>query len=138
MQEAVIGNIDKEQAFIPLINQVARDITIWADGKGFWNIPSQLKDMCDDIPRVREFVNGLRKSQKLMLIVSELSELLEHLRKPGESSIAPITNETEELADAVIRILDYCGRYQLPIGEAICAKMAVNEKRPYQHGGKAF
>jgi hypothetical protein len=47
------------------------------------------------------------------------------------------TNEEEEVADQIIRLLDYAGEYKLRIGECIRAKMMKNEGRPYQHG-KAF
>jgi NTP pyrophosphatase (non-canonical NTP hydrolase) len=41
-----------------------------------------------------------------------------------------------ELADAVIRILDYCEYAGIDLGVAIRQKMAYNELRPYRHGGK--
>lgn len=39
-----------------------------------------------------------------------------------------------ELADAVIRVLDVCGRYDIDIGGAIFKKMAYNKGRPIKHG----
>lgn len=41
-----------------------------------------------------------------------------------------------ELADAVIRILDYAAAVGIDIDEVIMAKHAYNKDRPYQHGGK--
>lgn len=41
-----------------------------------------------------------------------------------------------ELADVIIRILDYCGKEGIDIGEAIAIKHAYNLTRPYKHGGK--
>ena len=41
-----------------------------------------------------------------------------------------------ELADCIIRILDYCGKEDIDIDEIIAVKMAYNKTRPYKHGGK--
>jgi NTP pyrophosphatase (non-canonical NTP hydrolase) len=41
-----------------------------------------------------------------------------------------------ELADCIIRILDYCGHEGIDIEEAIRIKHEYNKTRPYKHGGK--
>lgn len=41
-----------------------------------------------------------------------------------------------ELADCIIRILDYCGHAGIDIEEAIINKHEFNKSRPYRHGGK--
>lgn len=43
-----------------------------------------------------------------------------------------------ELADCVIRILDYCGKEGIDIEAVLEAKHAYNKTRPYRHGGKAL
>jgi NTP pyrophosphatase (non-canonical NTP hydrolase) len=78
------------------------------------------------------------KAEKIALMHSELSECLEGVRKPGPDKHCPeFTQETVELADAVIRILDYVYHYGLRLEEALVAKATYNESRPYKHG-KAF
>lgn len=106
------------------------------------------------------------KGQTLMLIVSELSEALEALRKNHharlldfKSSIlvdesAPDSQEQidaymkyftayikdsfeDELADALIRILDLCGGLNIDIDKHVYLKRAYNFHRPFKHG-KAF
>jgi NTP pyrophosphatase (non-canonical NTP hydrolase) len=41
-----------------------------------------------------------------------------------------------ELADCIIRILDYCGHKGIDIENAIWIKHEYNKTRPYRHGGK--
>jgi NTP pyrophosphatase (non-canonical NTP hydrolase) len=43
-----------------------------------------------------------------------------------------------ELADCIIRILDYCGKEGIDIEEAISIKHEYNKTRPYKHGGKVI
>lgn len=41
-----------------------------------------------------------------------------------------------ELADCIIRILDYCGRENIDIERIVKIKHEFNKSRPYKHGGK--
>lgn len=41
-----------------------------------------------------------------------------------------------ELADVIIRVLDYCGYAGIDIDAAISQKHEYNKTRPYRHGGK--
>ncbi len=100
----------------------------------------------------------------LMLCVSELSEALEADRKSKHANLKQFTEwqrsvypESEkeredkfkadfeyfikdtfedELADAIIRILDLCGYLGINIEEHIRLKMKYNEMREYKHGKK--
>lgn len=105
------------------INEVAKQIHENAVDHGWW-------DEERGFPEV------------LALIHSEVSEALEEYRNGhlptevytgnnGKPEGIPI-----ELADVIIRVLDYCGYAGIDIDAAISQKHEYNRTRPYRHGGK--
>ena len=77
--------------------------------------------------------------EQIALMHAELSEGLEAIRKDLMSDhIAGFTGLEEELADVVIRVMQYSHGKKLRLADAILAKMAFNETRPMKHGGKKF
>lgn len=68
---------------------------------------------------------------RLMLIVSEVSEALEELRKNEE-----VENFGEELADIVIRTCDLAGGVGIDLEKEIIKKIEKNKARGYKHGKK--
>lgn len=82
-------------------------------------------------------VKRMRKSERIALIHSEVSELLEGVRKPGPSDHCPeLSLEEEELADVVYRCFDYAGREGIDLCRALRLKFDFNASRPYKHGKK--
>ena len=77
--------------------------------------------------------------ERMALIHAEISEALEALRdgNPSSNKIMDYSSLEEELADAVIRIMDYCFGKDLDIAGAILAKIEYNRSREYMHG-KSF
>lgn len=92
-----------------------------AASAGWWH------DLQDGEPIInRPHVVG----EKLMLIVSEVSEAMEGHRKGLMDDKLPHRRMIEvELADALIRIADLAGALGLDLGGAIAEKLEYNSKR---------
>lgn len=90
--------------------------------------------------------NPLAFSNALMLIVSECAEAMEGDRKSCADDHIPTRPMREvELADALIRIFDLAGAFNLDIGGALAEKLQYNVNRldhkpenRAKAGGKAY
>lgn len=86
------------------------------------------------------------KGEMLCLIHSEISEAMEGVRKnKTDDHLKHRGAEEVELADAIIRILDYAGGFGLDVGGALAEKLAYNAARADHkpesrvlEGGKKF
>ena len=100
---------------------------------------NNLRDICHGCSvqgswwREEDFV-GIRQhltvATKIALIHSEVSEALEGYRTDAQDDKLPAHKAiTVELADALVRIFDLAGALDLPLGEALAEKLAVNARR---------
>jgi len=86
------------------------------------------------------------RAEMLMLMVSEISECMEGERKNLMDTHLPNRPMAEvELADCIIRICDYAGRWGYDLGGAVVEKMHYNAHRAdhkienrIKEGGKKF
>jgi hypothetical protein len=115
-----------EKAYVEAYEEYAEYVHEWAVRKGWWDI--------------EEKEGGERNDAEMIALMhSELSEGLEGLRKSLDSDkIEGYLSIEEELADTIVRIMDYGSARGLRIGEALVVKQRYNEKRPYRHGGKKY
>lgn len=84
--------------------------------------------------------NPVDDGTRIALMHSELSEALDAMRHgdPPDSHIPQFSGTEAELADVVLRIMDFSQHRGLRVAEAIIAKLAYNATRPRMHGGKKF
>lgn len=76
-----------------------------------------------------------------MLIVSEIAEATEAARKGDDYHVTETgkpEGEAVELADAVIRILDYAEFRGFNLERIMLEKHEYNKNRSYRHGGKKY
>ena len=127
------------QTLAKVCNENAKKHGFWEDEDAFINLLDK-RQIEDSEGILRSRIISLFNSEKIALEHSELSERLETLRKDStkkDEHCPEFLNIEIEVADLIIRALDFCGRRDLRIGDALIAKMKFNNTRPYKHG-KAF
>ncbi len=129
----MIQDLDTNASFVSSFTELSKQAHANSRNHGFWS----LADTFATHPRGAE-LEIMWKLSRIALMHSEASEALEGIRKDLKDDHLPQRSmEVAELADVVIRIMDYAGAYDLPLAEVVLEKMAYNAGRPFLHGKKA-
>lgn len=121
-------------------DSTATEIVARNNAKGFVSTFEDLSRWVYQMAKTKGWWDEPREDGTLICLMhSELSEGLEALRKDLKSDHIPeFSGIEEELADVIIRIMDFAAARRLRVAEAIVAKIHFNATRPYKHGGKKF
>lgn len=82
--------------------------------------------------------------ERIALIMTEASEAIEEIRDGHDITERYYREDGKpegvlsEIADVIIRALDFTGYYGLDIADAIAEKLTYNATRGHRHGGKTI
>lgn len=127
---------ENKKKFIGLFANLQNFVHKNAEAKGFWDTENIIEETNDMPPGEK---CDVQTGEKYALMVSELMEALEGARaseKMFDDKIPTFLTEEAELADCIIRIMDYAERRGLCVASALVAKVEYNEGREYKHGKK--
>lgn len=126
------------------IKQMTKEIHENADAKGWWETErsfgeiialchSELSEALEEYRNQKPPVYVVRDTSAYPQIENYYQDITEiddfrADEKPEGTAV--------ELADCIIRILDYCGKTEIDIEKIIKLKHEYNKTRPYRHGGK--
>lgn len=134
---------DDKRKFLVGLEAVQKEAHANASKHGFWDILYYINEQA-----VKGKMSGGKSkelcqavfSQKISLMHSELSELLEALRTDNPTApckkVPTINAMEEEAADLLIRLVDFCGEAGIRLGVATLLKMDYNTGRSHMHGKK--
>jgi hypothetical protein len=129
------------------IDALAEVIGKHMEAQGFWDDENDVMAAIGALPggteltisSLKETAKRWKNAEKYMLIATELTECIEGDRAgqfSESNKIVGFTQLEEEMADIIVRVLDFAHRRKLRIGEAFIAKMEYNAARPFRHGKK--
>lgn len=108
--------------------------------RGFWKSREDIVAACRALggAGLADAALAAVDGQAIALMGTEFAEVIEGLRhgNPADTDLPEFTNAEVELADAVLRIMDYSEGRGWRVAEALVKKITVNAVRASMHGKK--
>lgn len=133
------------------INEFAKEVHVNACEKGWWDEERSFGDiiaLCHS--ELSEALEEFRAKRPMVYRICRASDGCPCDREKcgdwdadtGVCELGVMDEKPEgvavELADCIIRILDYLGKEGVDVEAVLLEKHAYNKTRPYRHGGKAL
>lgn len=113
-----------------MINRLCKEIVTWREGKGFetsWrNVPEKLMLIVTEVSEAMEAFRRIK--------ISDVNETWTRIGVSDQKSEEYLENFREELADTAIRLFDLCGSLGIDLEQEITKKMVINGQRAHKHG----
>lgn len=127
-------NDHQKQSLIAFFTGLQNEAHANSRAKGFW-APYDFILHIDATEEMRMALIRIWNLSRTALEHEELGEKTTGIRKDLKDDHLPHRDMVVcEMADTVIRLMDYAGAYNLPLMEVILEKMAYNAGRPFMHG----
>ena len=120
-----------------------------AKSKGFYDTLGRIQDILEgsaaegyisleEAAKLNTELLTIWRLSRIALIMSELGEAVEAVRKPALTGhIEGLSLFDEEMADVIIRMADFAGSEEIDMNRAVALKMEFNSKRERMHGKQA-
>lgn len=126
------------------LTEFAKEVHVNAVTHGWWEVERSFPEiiaLCHS--ELSEALEAYRRGMLPREIFYDFERCADHYKECAECRAtkpnchrAKMEGVPVELADCILRILDYCGRVGIDIEAVVKAKHEYNKTRPYKHGGK--
>lgn len=132
LADVICGDIPQTMGDLAkIIHKQAVEHGLWDDERSF----SEIVALChSELSEALEEYRSAKPTQYVVIETVDAKPVIETdpqgfgERKPEGIAV--------EMADCIIRILDWCGKKDIDIDDVVERKMAYNATRPYKHGNK--
>ena len=121
------------------LNELAQDIHQNAVKHGWWEEKRSIGEiiaLCHS--ELSEALEEARNGEANEYFLQTVKNGVIHQTDMSQYDTEKLEGVAVEMADCIIRILDWCGKENIDIQGIIERKHEYNQTRPFKHGGKKF